>query len=43
MEFGKKFTYNPYIHSFKEEDLNIIELFKEASELEEVAADCRYI
>ena len=37
MEFGKNFTYNPYLHSFKEEDLNIIELFKEASELEEVA------
>ena len=41
MEFGKKFTYNPYIHSFKEEDLNIIELFKEASELE-VAGSCRW-
>ena len=38
MEFGKKFTYNPYLHSFKQEDLNIIELFKEATELEEVAA-----
>nr|MBK5234385.1 DEAD/DEAH box helicase [Clostridium sp.] len=37
MEFGKKFTYNPYLHSFKEEDLNIIELFKEASELQVVA------
>ncbi|MBK5242219.1 MAG: DEAD/DEAH box helicase [Clostridium sp.] len=37
MEFGKKFTYNPYLHLFKEEDLNIIELFKEASELEAVA------
>ncbi|MBW9148244.1 DEAD/DEAH box helicase [Clostridium sp. CM028] len=37
MEFGKKFTYNPYLHSFKEGDLNIIELFKEASELEAVA------
>lgn len=36
MEFGKKFTYNPYLHSFKEEDLDIIELFKEASELDEV-------
>ena len=38
MEFGKKFTYNPYLHLFKEEDLNIIELFKEASELDEVSA-----
>ncbi len=37
MEFGKKFTYNPYVHSFKEEDLDIIELFKEASELQVVA------
>ena len=37
MEFGKKFTYNPYVHSFKQEDLSIIELFKEASELQEVA------
>ncbi|MCJ7690952.1 MAG: SNF2 helicase associated domain-containing protein, partial [Clostridiaceae bacterium] len=37
IEFGKKFTYNPYVHLFKEEDLNIIELFKEASELEAVA------
>jgi SNF2 family DNA or RNA helicase len=37
IEFGKKFTYNPYLHSFKEEDLNIIELFKEASELQVVA------
>ena len=37
MEFGKKFTYNPYLHCFKEEDLNIIELFKEASELQTVA------
>ena len=37
MEFGKNFTYNPYLHSFKEEDLNIIELFKQANELEEVA------
>ena len=37
MEFGKKFTYNPYLHSFKEDDLNLIELFKEASELEAVA------
>lgn len=37
MEFGKKFTYNPFIHSFKAEDLNIIELFKEASELQCVA------
>ena len=39
MEFGKKFTYNPYIHCFKEEDLNIIELFKEASELQAMAAN----
>jgi len=38
MEFGKKFTYNPYIHYFKKEDLDIIELFKEASELQVVAA-----
>ncbi|MEK6265577.1 MAG: SNF2 helicase associated domain-containing protein, partial [Clostridium sp.] len=38
MEFGKNFTYNPYLHLFKEEDLNIIELFKEASELDEVSA-----
>ncbi|MGH4119592.1 SNF2 helicase associated domain-containing protein [Clostridium sp.] len=37
IEFGKKFTYNPYLHLFKKEDLNIIELFKEASELEAVA------
>jgi len=37
LEFGKKFTYNPYIHCFREEDLNIIELFKEASELQSVA------
>ena len=37
MEFGKKFTYNPYIHTFKEEDLDIIELFKEVSELESMA------
>lgn len=39
IEFGKKFTYNPYMHSFKEEDLDIIELFKEASELDEVGAN----
>ena len=37
MEFGKKFTYNPCVHSFKDEDLNIIELFKEAGELQSVA------
>ncbi|MGH4052970.1 MAG: SNF2 helicase associated domain-containing protein [Clostridium sp.] len=37
MEFGKKFTYNPYLHSFRQEDLSIIELFKEASELQVVA------
>jgi len=37
MEFGKKFTYNPYLHSFREEDLSIIEIFKEASELQVVA------
>jgi len=37
MEFGKNFTYNPYIHSFKKEDLSIIELFIEASELEVAA------
>ncbi|MBU3192081.1 DEAD/DEAH box helicase [Clostridium bowmanii] len=37
MEFGKNFTYNPYMHLFKEGDLNIIELFKEASELEVAA------
>jgi len=37
MEFGKNFTYNPYIHTFKEEDLDIIELFKEVSELESMA------
>jgi len=39
MDFGKKFTYNPHLHSFKEEDLDIIELFKEASELEEVGGN----
>jgi SNF2 family DNA or RNA helicase len=38
IEFGKKFTYNPNLHLFKEEDLNIIEIFKEASELDEVSA-----
>ena len=38
IEFGKNFTYNPYLHLFKEEDLNIIEIFKEASELDEVSA-----
>ena len=37
MEFGKKFTYDPCLHSFKDEDLNIIELFKEAGELQSVA------
>ncbi|WP_246599465.1 DEAD/DEAH box helicase [Clostridium lacusfryxellense] len=37
MEFGKKFTYNPYVHSFRDEDLDIIELFKETSELQVVA------
>ena len=39
LEFGKKFTYNPYLHSFKEEDLNIIKLFNEANELEELAEE----
>ncbi|WP_376769024.1 SNF2 helicase associated domain-containing protein [Clostridium psychrophilum] len=38
MEFGKKFTYNPYLHCFQKEDLNIIELFNEVSELQAVAS-----
>ncbi|WP_404814426.1 SNF2 helicase associated domain-containing protein [Clostridium algoriphilum] len=37
IEFGKKFTYNPYLHYFKKEDLTIIELFREASELQFMA------
>ncbi|WP_259473484.1 DEAD/DEAH box helicase [Clostridium estertheticum] len=37
MEFGKKFTYNPCLHSFRDEDLNIIEIFKEAGELQSLA------
>ena len=37
MEFGKNFTYNPNLHLFTEEDLNIIDLFKEVSELDEVS------
>jgi SNF2 family DNA or RNA helicase len=37
MEFGKNFTYDPYFHSFKDEDIDIIELFIETSELDEMA------
>ena len=39
VEFGKKFTYNPHLHCFKAEDLDIIEIFKEISELETVIAN----
>ena len=39
IEFGKRFTYNPLLHCFKADDLDIIEIFKEASELETVIAN----
>ncbi|MBU3144333.1 SWIM zinc finger domain-containing protein [Clostridium sp. CF012] len=39
LEFGKKFSYNPNLQYFSSEDLNIIEIFKEASELETLIAN----
>lgn len=39
VEFGKKFSYNPLLHYFNAEDLNIIEIFKEANELETLIAN----
>ncbi|MBZ9687290.1 DEAD/DEAH box helicase [Clostridium estertheticum] len=39
LEFGKKFSYNPHLQCFNTEDLNIIEIFKEAGELETLIAN----
>ena len=39
MEFGKGFTYNPVIHSVREEDENLLRIFQEIYEVELLVGD----
>lgn len=42
IEFGKKFTYNPYIHIFKPEDKAIIDLIREVYETHSLSSSYSY-